>query len=197
MLTRWDKFILLPMALLIASIIFGLEFQRHDRAFEIMVGTYALWNSYHFGMQNFGLAALAGQRLVGFIVACVTILGMSVLPLVHPPVGLGLVAFFGFSFSHWIGDIWLSGKVSRWAWWFILAAVLAAPLGFFVKAVGCDAAACYPMMSNVPLILSVRLMGTGFIHFLYEMWIWKFSDPQVKATIGRDLFKRPQLRLVA
>jgi hypothetical protein len=35
-------------------------------------------------------------------------------------------------------------------------------------------------------------LGLGFVHFLYDRWVWKFSDPQVRATIGADLFRAPQ-----
>jgi hypothetical protein len=31
-------------------------------------------------------------------------------------------------------------------------------------------------------------LGLGFVHFLYDRWIYKLSDPQVRATIGRDVF---------
>jgi hypothetical protein len=27
-------------------------------------------------------------------------------------------------------------------------------------------------------------IGLGFVHFLYDRWIWKFGDPMVRATIG-------------
>jgi hypothetical protein len=35
--------------------------------------------------------------------------------------------------------------------------------------------------------IALRL-GLGFVHFLYDRWLYKFSDPQVRATIGRDIF---------
>jgi hypothetical protein len=35
--------------------------------------------------------------------------------------------------------------------------------------------------------LSCRI-GLGFVHFLYDRWVYKFSDPQVRATIGRNIF---------
>jgi hypothetical protein len=39
-------------------------------------------------------------------------------------------------------------------------------------------------------------LALGFVHFLYDCWVWKLSDPQVQATIGRDLFPHPALKLV-
>lgn len=32
------------------------------------------------------------------------------------------------------------------------------------------------------------LIGISFVHFLYDGWLYKFSDPAVRATIGKDLF---------
>jgi hypothetical protein len=31
-------------------------------------------------------------------------------------------------------------------------------------------------------------LGLGFVHFLYDRWLYKLSDPRVQATIGRDIF---------
>jgi hypothetical protein len=39
------------------------------------------------------------------------------------------------------------------------------------------------MIRVVPVVICAR-MGLGFVHFLYDRWIWKLSDPQVRATIG-------------
>jgi hypothetical protein len=32
-------------------------------------------------------------------------------------------------------------------------------------------------------------IGLGFVHFLYDRWVYKLSDPQVRAIIGRDIFR--------
>jgi hypothetical protein len=42
----------------------------------------------------------------------------------------------------------------------------------------------------VPVIICARI-GLGFVHFLYDRWLWKLSDPRVRATIGRDLVANP------
>ena len=42
----------------------------------------------------------------------------------------------------------------------------------------------------LPLFLSARF-GLGFVHFLYDRWLYKFSDPEVGATIGQDIFGTP------
>ena len=31
-------------------------------------------------------------------------------------------------------------------------------------------------------------LGLGFVHFLYDRWIYQLSNPQVRATIGRNIF---------
>jgi hypothetical protein len=35
-------------------------------------------------------------------------------------------------------------------------------------------------------------LALGFWHFCQDRWNYKFSDPQVRATIGQDLFSQPQ-----
>ena len=37
------------------------------------------------------------------------------------------------------------------------------------------------------ILMSVRY-GVAFTHFLYDRWLWQFSNPDVRATIGKDLF---------
>lgn len=33
-------------------------------------------------------------------------------------------------------------------------------------------------------------LGLGFVHFLYDRWIYRFSNPAVRATIGASLFAK-------
>lgn len=40
----------------------------------------------------------------------------------------------------------------------------------------------------IAALYGIRLFGIGFVHFLYSRWIWKLSNPLVRATIGRDLW---------
>jgi hypothetical protein len=42
------------------------------------------------------------------------------------------------------------------------------------------------MMQLTMTALGFRL-GIGMVHFCYDRWLWKLSDLQVRATIGRDL----------
>jgi hypothetical protein len=43
------------------------------------------------------------------------------------------------------------------------------------------------VMHIAALAIALRL-GLGFVHFLYDRWLYKFSDPEVRAAIGRDIF---------
>lgn len=36
------------------------------------------------------------------------------------------------------------------------------------------------------ITVSLRI-GLGFVHFLYDRWLYKLSDPRVRATIGQDV----------
>ena len=39
------------------------------------------------------------------------------------------------------------------------------------------------MIRIVPVVICARI-GLGFVHFLYDRWLWRFSDPQMRARIG-------------
>ena len=41
------------------------------------------------------------------------------------------------------------------------------------------------------IAVSIRL-GLGFVHFCYDRWIYKLSDPAIRTTIGADLFGLPK-----
>jgi hypothetical protein len=189
MMGRWQKFIILPVSIMIFGILFSLKFQRHDWPFEILVGTYILWNAFHFGMQNFGVMVLYGHRLLGFVYLCVTILAMAVLPLTHGSYWMALILTGVFSFNHWMTDIGLSGLVSGRRWLFIGTVLVVGFLGFLFKTIDCNTMSCQSFMYSVPIILGARIC-LGFVHFLYWRWVWKLSDPQVRATIGRELFRK-------
>jgi hypothetical protein len=46
------------------------------------------------------------------------------------------------------------------------------------------------LMMRLSLGVVCLRLGIGFVHFLYDRWVWKLSDPQVRATIGQDLLWR-------
>jgi len=73
------------------------------------------------------------------------------------------------SANHWITDIGLSWRVST-------------SEGMSLR-----------RMEGIVIALSgIRGLGVSFVHFLYSRWIWKLSDPQVRATVGRDLLSVPR-----
>jgi hypothetical protein len=43
------------------------------------------------------------------------------------------------------------------------------------------------VVQTTMIVMSVRY-GVAFTHFLYDRWLWQFSNPDVRATIGKDLF---------
>lgn len=159
--------------------------------FPALVWIYSIWNIYHFGMQNFGVAQLyrrngprnRRQRLIDKY-ACLTItaLGMTALPAITRSPQIGLLCLGIFSFSHWMTAIGLCSAVSRSSWLFIAGVLLLGGVGL-VWMVPTSAG---NMIRVIPVVIGARI-GLGFVHFLYDRWLWKLSDPQVRATIGRDL----------
>lgn len=145
--------------------------------FPIMFGVYFACNFYHFSMQNYGVLRLCGPDLGrwGKVLAfVVTTIGIKVMPL-------------AVSVNHWIVDIGLSCRASRYRLSFSLGLAALAPVAFLWGIPMAEGIALKPLAGVVIALYGIRLFGVGFVHFLYSRWIWKLSDPQVRATIGRDL----------
>jgi hypothetical protein len=166
--------------------------------FPIVMWIYWLWNIYHFGMQNFGVIQLyrrngsrnRPQRLVDkYGCLAVTAFGMAALPALTHSYQVGLVCFAVLSFNHWMTAIGLCSTVSGRGWLFIAGMLLLGSVGF----VWMTPTSVGNMIRVVPVVICARI-GLGFVHFLYDRWIWKLSDPQVRATIGQDLFPRSRSR---
>jgi hypothetical protein len=163
--------------------------------FPILVWVYLIWNGYHFGMQNFGVLSLcrhkprsARRRQIDmFLCLAGTALGMYALPMLAWSQSLALLCVGVFSFNHWLVAIGLSSRVSRHTWGFIAAILVAGTVGFVWMIPTSNG----PMIRVIPIIICAR-MGLGFVHFLYDRWVWKLSDPLVRATIGRDLLKQKE-----
>jgi hypothetical protein len=154
--------------------------------FPVLVWVYTIWNGYHFGMQNFGVISLlrgsrsSWQRTCDMSWTCgITVAGMLLTP--------GMVEF-----NHWITELGLCGWVSRHGFALIAAMLAFGALGFLWMM----PAPWGMLMWVIPALLGAQI-GLGFWHFLQDRWIWKLSDPQVRATIGRDLFLPPKVRLFA
>jgi hypothetical protein len=206
MLERPEKFILLP-ALCVASALLVGEHVTTTRepAFRALTAAYIWWNAWHFGSQHFGVASLLGWRWGPRWARQVIIIGPTMAVMLAPMMlansALPLVIAGGvFGLAHWATDIGLTTRVLR-RWWFLPIVLAIGLIGFAWKTVVAGPRFCDPLpvctaVWSVPMLLSLRY-GIGFWHFLMSRWVWQFSNPRVRATIGRSLFKRPQLRLVA
>jgi len=163
-----------PLALVAASLVAPASW---------FAGPYFAWNIFHFGMQNFGVLSLygiIGDRVKrGALCLGVTALGMGLPALVPNQYYLMFgVGFFGF--NHWLADIGLSSRVVRWHWGFIVM-VLAIGVGWLLLRNG-------PLSAQLaPQIIAFRY-AIGMAHFILESEFWKFSNPRVRATIGKELF---------
>jgi hypothetical protein len=118
--------------------------------------------------------------------------------------GLGMILAFRFGLwgfaiiglNHWLVAIGLASHVhathtQRSPWPFALAVMVAGFVLFcllfvdFTKlpASGLSITALYFTVTTVGFRL-----GLGFVHFLYDRWIYKLSDAKVRSTIGKDIF---------
>ena len=163
----------------------------------IWANVYAVWNLYHAGAQNFGIWCLYRRQgykpgwrkyaLLGGSVAAVVLIGHET-PRWLPYTSVALFALGLTSGNHWLAAIGLCGHVyarhtGRSPWWFIAAALL----------LGLSLSTAFILGVRWGIlwlaVLSFCLRGwLGMWHFLQDRWLWKLSDPQVRATIGRDLF---------
>jgi hypothetical protein len=108
------------------------------------------------------------------------------------PLWPGLWAFALLSMNHWLVSIGLAGHVfSRHqlgpVWLFATATILAGAVVFALLFVDFHALS----IRVTALAVSVRL-GLGLVHFCYDRWMYKLSDPAVRATIGADIFGVPK-----
>src|SRR5215471_2991493 len=161
--------------------------------FPILFWIYWVWNIYHFGMQNFGVLSLykrvrrrgAVERYLDMALCLgVTAFGMGVLPAISGSFKVALVCVGLFSVGHWLAAIGLCSAVSRHSWLFIAAVLSLGAVGFtwMIPTSGGN------LIKVIPVVICAR-MGLGFVHFLYDRWLWRMRDPEVRATIGRALIQ--------
>ncbi len=153
-----------------------------DNPLPIMFGVYFAWNFYHFSMQNYGVLRLCGVdlgrwgKLLAFVV---TAIGIKTVPL-------------AVSVNHWVVEIGLGCRASRRGWVFAAGLLLLTPVAFlWVSGPTPYGIALKPLEGTILALYGVRLT-VGFVHFCYSRWVWKLSDPHVRATIGRDLLSVPR-----
>ena len=118
------------------------------------------------------------------MVAClaVTAFCVAAVPRLTGDQHVGFLLTGAFSVNQWIVDIGLSSWVSKRGRLFIAGVLLAGMVEFLWMVPPPSGM----MIRVIPVLICGRL-ELGFVHFLYSRWVWKFSDPQVRATIGRDL----------
>lgn len=149
-----------------------------DNPFPILFGVYFAWNFYHFSMQNYGVLRLCGADLGRWgkpLALMGTALAIKIMPL-------------AVSVNHWITDIGLSWRASRRSWMFAFGLLMLSPVAFLWSPIPVPEGIILRRMEGAVIALyGIRLFGLGFVHFLYSRWVWKLSDPQVRATIGRGL----------
>jgi hypothetical protein len=206
--TRPRKFVVVPILIFLAAVAIGVITQAgltsyHNTVFKIptladwsdpfllMVWFYSGWNLYHFGMQNYGVLRLVcsrGDWRTDMMICLVTTTFVAViLPhLIQSQWVFFIVTTGMVSVNHWVVDIGLSACVTKRAWAFIPGVVLAGIVGLIFTVPTANGS----LIRLVPILICARL-GLGFVHFLYSRWVWQLGDPQVRATIGRDLFHRP------
>ena len=207
MLVNRRKFIFTPVAIVIMGGIAGAavgkslpinpitlsvrvdDLADYARPLVVLLVVYFVWNAYHFAMQNYGLlrfywAALdraAAMQLAMFG----TLLGMIIIPIKFHQPQLSLFLLGLIIINHQLVAIGLAGHVLGNHWrrsplWFA-GALLAA--GVVLVWLMLDAAA------HVAMVVVGLRVTAGFVHFLYDRWVWKLGNPQVRATIGAELFR--------
>jgi hypothetical protein len=165
---------LLPIVAVIAALL---------APFMVTWCVYWLWNIYHFGAQHYGVCRIFGLRVPRWLCVSGTAAIMAGGPLLIHAGWWRWLTLVAIDFNHWLVEIGLSSRVSR-CWWLFLGCVLALGcVGFLWKVPRADGIATM----FVPWIIKAR-WGVGIAHFLYSRWVWKLSDPRVRATIGKDLF---------
>jgi hypothetical protein len=209
MLRQPGKYILLPGMVFLAALSVGMVTtwgwtsynfaipHQKDRItdltnpFPLMVWLYWAWNIYHFGMQHFGVLRLCNLSIGGRhwdVALCLgmTAFGMAALPILTDDLWVFFLMTGMISLNHWVVDIGLSSRATRHPWLFAGGILLAGAVGFAWMIPTANGM----MLLVIPAILGGRY-GLGFVHFLYSRWVWQLSNPDVRTTIGRDLFRRP------
>lgn len=143
---------------------------------------YWPWNIYHFGAQHYGVARIFGMRLSKWVPIGATAVIMGVGGGPFWPAQIHAVwwhwfILFAIDFNHWLVDIGLSARVSKYWWLFALLLVPFGLIGFLWMVPRADHIAT----RFIPWVIQVR-WGVGITHFLYSRWVWKLSDPRVAAA---------------
>jgi type IV secretory pathway TrbD component len=104
----------------------------------------------------------------------------------------GLWGFAILSLNHWLVAIGLAAHVHandrrRASTLPFALTLIILGLAVFAMLFIRHAAPSPAMLGFTVTAVGLRL-GLGFVHFLYDRWIYKLSNPRVRATIGKDIF---------
>jgi hypothetical protein len=214
MLDKPGKFIGVPILIVLAGIGAGLgtwllfpKFHPTHMVLEnikldqlvvpmvIWANLYAIWNLYHAGAQNFGFLCLyRGKGFKGWPKMMVLAVCIAITVLLGHELGrvLGyrVVVLFcvgAIIVNHWFAAIGLATHVMGRHYncsplWFAIGIIAVGGLLVWAFYTALFA-------STLGAIMALCVRGSfGIWHFLQDRWVWKLSNPQVRATIGADLF---------
>lgn len=126
---------------------------------------FMLWREWHQARMSFPRIALIITNGIG--------LGTA---MVWPILALGIV-----SMNHWLTAIGLAGHASSRPLLLSIGAILSGIALFCVL---------FPDLGHFAIPTAVAAwaigfrLGIGVVHFLYDRWVWRLSDPQVRAMVG-------------
>jgi hypothetical protein len=176
-------FIWTPVFVMMIPLLIGLFSESiDDPAFRVLIWVVALWNAWHFGAQNFGLASIFGWRLGPRWIQRAGIIGTTMAAMLLIPISIvGLIVSEVLGLFHWIGDIGITTFVMRRFWLIFIPAVLVVGLvGFFFNEAvvnpHCSFIDTCRARYALPLLVSCRY-SLGLWHFLMSRWVWQLSNP--------------------
>jgi len=193
MYRRWIFYVALPLVFLGGSLgaaMTAAPGARYGEApvVDAIVNVYYMWNIWHFASQNYGLLKLWGCKLDWAIRgAALTIVGMSAIPALAIYSGWAwewrVAGFALLSIPHWISEIAITSWVSA-RWKVFLPLILA--LGCLGLLIATPRASGNMVVVGVWLVC-IRYGFFGGTHFLYDGLLWRFHNPEIRATIGKGL----------
>jgi hypothetical protein len=191
MYRHWVRYIAFPAMLLVGSLAAALTappgaHYGESPVVDAIVNIYFVWNAWHFTAQNYGLVKLWGRGPDWPIyAAAMTLVGMTAIPALAIYAGYvwewRLAGLALLAIPHWVSEIAITSWASaRWKVFcpLILAAGCVGLLWVTPRATG---------MPVVGVWWVCWRSGLGFVHFLYDSQLWRFRDPDVRATIGKSL----------
>jgi hypothetical protein len=207
MLSRPTQFVLWPTIIFMVCIMIGVatqtgwtsyDFLHPDQMwrvtgltnpFPLLCWVYWVWNLWHFGRQNYGVMRLyrIRRRLCWVAGFGGTILALTLLPFLASELGVSFAVMLlmtgMISANHWLTELAFTAQISRRPLPFLVGLVAFGCIGFMWTIATPKGA----ILQVIPLFLS-PFLGLNLIHFLYDRWLYRFSDPAIRATITRAMF---------